>query len=859
MAWNALRGLWRWVGGVALAASQAGAQVDLLREDAPPDASSIQAVGEIEASIDQIGLGGMARPGDWTPIRIILEENTERQREVIIRLLIDDVDGDTAAYMTRLSTNPGMRQPVWLYARLPFTFDSGRNLALSVFEADDSGSGPSDPLADDLGATLGRVLFNRRLSASGTLRRISTDGLIAVVGQREAGLGAYGWRTRSAADWPPFGHEPTDVANGLTVEDLPDRWYGYSTASALVWTDGSPSELGLEQARALREWVERGGHLVIVLPEVGQEWQSVSNATIADMLPAVSVIRHEAEAVEPYRNLIDFSLVREGNNNGPIVAQTRLPTEWTVHELAPLATAEPGEAERILQGPDGKCVVARRLVGTGAVTVVGLNLGARSLAVSGLPHADVFWHRVLGRRGALVDQNSASNRAQYEVNVNARSVYVYDDDLGEEIAKSGRSATGVLLGLIVFAGYWLVAGPVSFFVLKQRSMHRHAWLAFVVAGGAFTALAWGGAWVIRPKSLSLTHLSFVDHVYGQREQRTRTIGSLLVPEYGEATVRVGSEAELEAGGRTARTHLVTAWEPPSSGVGGTGRFPDARAYPVDARSPDAITFPTRATVKQIQMDWYGGLAWRSIRPVSSEGSDEAPTVSIAPPGSLSPVQGIVQHNLPAPLTKVLVIWVGGQRALYLTGSRSAVTGTKNSEPGTLLADARFYFVDLTQTDGEWLAGDDLDLSTVVRGTGTPILSLRSLGTGALTPAPTPGTRDERLLNLALFSLLDPPTFSTGLASNNPIAAHRKATHDLDLSRWFTQPCVMILGIMEGEGADTCPTPFAVSTGGGPRTVRIEGRTVLRWIYPLPDNPPEVNNPNTPDPETDPDAPIPGVG
>jgi hypothetical protein len=65
---------------------------------------------------------------------------------------------------------------------------------------------------------------------------------------------------------------------------------------------------------------------------------------------------------------------------------------------------------------------------------------------------------------------------------------------------------------------------------------------------------------------------------------------------------------------------------------------------------------------------------------------------------------------------------------------------------------------------------------------------------------------------------------------------RSEAHGTDISRWFTQPCVIIIGhIVDAES----PVPLTLNGD----SLGTKGHTVVRWIYPLPESPPRVPLPN----------------
>ncbi|MFG0259381.1 MAG: hypothetical protein ACF8LK_03430, partial [Phycisphaerales bacterium JB041] len=707
-----------------------------------------------------------------------------------------------------------VEQPVWAYARLPFDIAGTGGFAIRAFEAEDApAEGP------DIGFIPGKLLGQTIYNWAGNMPAKAT-GLLGIVGNTPGGLSGY---QQGAADGAnPLGHEVTQIAT-LTADSLPDRWMGLAAIRELIWNGPSPSELRIEQVRALREWIERGGHFIVILPATGQDWLALGNQELAALLPRASVFRVEDEPVSELRPLLTDARP----------ADLSLPnTPITVHTFQALADAAPGEADPILADTAGRPVVVSRSVGVGAVTLVGLPGWDRRLTMLGLPEADVFWHRVLGRRGKVATSAELEElKRTNQLVAGSRPPRVFDADIASGISKSGRSLIAVMLGLIVFVVYWAVAGPGGFTLLKQRGWTRHAWLAFLGASIAFTALAWGGATILRPKRVEISHLSFLDHVYGQRVQRVRTWASVLTPVYGDASVWLESDDAASGGSRFQQA--VAPWEASQSAA--RGSFPDARAYSIDARSPDRLTFPARATVKQVQLDWAGGLEWENIRPVVEPDADPFRAVRFTPPGELAVLRGQLIHNLPGTLEDVQIIVFRGQVDIRPTSNKTA-----------LLASANAWDI------GEWAPGAPIDLGAATTNATTTLLSSKLdsiVGSGRWTDdnLPDPSDRLSRYEWLAFFDLFGPPVSRVG--SFGAPVARREATHAFDLSRWSTRPCLVVIGVLRDEAGQDLPLPIGVSTNGREREPVVAGTTIVRWVYPLPADPPRIPPTETTDPAT----------
>jgi hypothetical protein len=805
------RRFWELAGSLLAAAVFFWTPAGVLGQEEEPPASEMPD-GEVEVSLGSFGVGGVARAGEWTAVRIITTDHAPAPRQIIIRATLEDIDGDRAHYERTVASNPGVRQQAWLYFRLPMGFDGGQPVEVTVSEAVESGAG-FEP---------GRLLAQDQLTARTVLP--AYVGLIGVVGGRSVGLEQYTVRPQGQAHaFTPGGHEATEVTASIPPDGLSDRWMGLMQFDAIAWTGDQPGKLDADRAAALKEWVERGGHLIIIMPPVGQSWlgDEMYNPLV-DILPRVTANRREGVPLEPYRPL----LADDAPNSPP------LPATAVVHEFTAVSEAGPHDAIPIFSNPPGAgragaSVVVRRLVGAGAVTLVGIDLANSGLQIHGRPEADIFWHRVLGRRGKLHTIREVTGDAQTSPPdwlVEDRQQAIYDRVIGPMVNMTSSASKGVLLGFVVFIAYWLVAAPVSYAVLRRWGLARHSWVAYAITAGIFTGIAWGGATLIKPIRVEGSHVTLLDHVYGQQTQRTRTWTSLLIPWYGEATVTVG-EPGAPSGSGGALQNTVAPWDASSYGDE-AGSFPDARGYRVDSRSPDSLKFPTRSTVKQLQLDWAGGPRWEMPRPVLSADDLSAGSIVLLPPRTgedTSTLRGSLVHNMPAPMVNVRVIVVKRQRPL---SSRS---------PTEFLIELEVW-----QPADPWRPGQVLDLGAITRAAAnSKVMQPDAYFDNLLLPSLAGGVGEAvRSVDepTALAALGFISQLRTGGTVSRAISAERQASHGWDLGRWFTQPCVIVIGqVGHQSGTARAPSPTPVYVDG--RAAPVLGVTVVRWMYPLPANPP----------------------
>lgn len=765
-------------------------------------------VGEVKIEARQFGVGSHVRSGDLFGLHLVLTDSADKPRKVVVSMALPDDDGDTVLAARGVTLNPRLPIEVWLYGRMPPKGATPPAVEISIRDAADS----ADIEAQALGS---------RQIAAGRVRPIVVvepeGALMGVVGRRDMGLDAYELRDPGGG-FKNIGHEPTRVVRGIEPGMLPDDWRGLAMFDTIVWTEGDPLKLEGNRPQALREWINRGGHFVVVLPAVGGTWWDDANP-LRDLMPDVAVDRVEEVDIAPYRNLLTT----------PDTEDNLLPKKKTiVTTMSPRPEAAAADAISVIDGPEGT-VVSRRLVGVGMVSVIGLNLADDQLSRAQLVKVESFWHRVLGGRFAdpPQDKNSVATYVQ-----TGGPVYA-DDPIGLEISKSAAAGVGVLLALIVFGVYWLVAGPLGWGVLRARNATRHAWVAFAITTAVFTAIAWAGATWIKPKHVKAYHFTILDHVYGQPVQRMRTWAGILLPGYGETTIRAG-ERDADA----SRHQSLTTWTSPTTETG-TQSFPDARAYAVDVQRPESVTLPMRATMKEMQVDYAGGPRWRGLRP-TIEGQEP----KLVRRGESIDLAGTLTHDYPGQLSEIWFIVVTRQLDELAWQEQWE---KKNYSP--LLARAHGWKV-----TGTWAPGTERSIAqplteeNLIDARLRDLVPVSNVASAVFAGGPDIAQAPIDYLRLSLLNVLAPPNMEESKAwGSSRMIVRRRATHGFDLGRWFTQPCLIVIGLVDNAPA---PTPLFVTDGDSERPIASEGRTLVRWVYPFNPDPPIFTGKMLEKPKTD---------
>lgn len=718
--------------------------------------------GQIRLEAEQASLGfeGYLYPGLWTPVRVGVENTTGQPLAVRLTVPVRDSDGDQVQYQRVVTVDANRTADAWLYVMSPQSFQT-----VVEVRAANAETGASYPGVQIRSASPAVVHAKRVLVLS--TGRVGLEDYVDGV-------------TR---------HEPVYPIEGLTLRDLPDRAHGLDAIDAVVWAPGGGDPATARwtpaQQNALRGWVRRGGHLVLILPSAGQTWGASS---LADVLP-VDPRRMERVTIEPPRWL-GRSLTSE-----PVTitatAMIPKPGSMVLHELE-----------------DGRATLVAGTYGFGRVTVLGADV--TDIALRRIVADDGsfrVWQRVFGwqapvRPKAWIEQQIRQGEVTSEDSPVRVKVTL---DEGMSAYTDLRRAVGPWLNLllILLAAYWAVAGPLSYLAVRQRQRTELAWLAFAVCVVVFSLLSWVVIAFAAPAQTQVRHLTVLDVDARARIARVNGWASAFTPEFGRVAIRFGHEPIVG-------TYLSSPGWPGAAMLS----FIDARPYPVEADDPSGLGVPSRSAARMVRYETMGRLD-----DLGYPGTfyDTLTLVDGLPSGT-------VRHEAPAPIRYV--------RATFLPFGETAdraITWAID-EPwvaGESLAIAPENAVRLVNRPG----GLRFDRQRSLRNEG-------HLG-GQLSVFPTQdgwlqtseGALRPRLLAmlrvLTFYDLLPAPRFHQLELTDRAKVLRRGQLKRLDLSQNLLPGRLILTGLIEGA---ELPAPLLI----GGQEPSSSGMTAVRIVYDLTD-------------------------
>jgi hypothetical protein len=355
----------------------------------------------------------------------------------------------------------------------------------------------------------------------------------------------------------------------------------------------------------------------------------------------------------------------------------------------------------------------------------------------------------------------------------------------------------------------------------------------------FTVVAWGSVGLV-PRATEVQHVTVLDHIamppggpVEEQYQRATSFFSVYLPEYGFTRValeRMGDQRDL-----------LLPWTPPGEQP---APFPNTDTFRVDvARDMAELRLPSRATTTQLYAHWMGGVdaKWGGLLRV-----DPANPVRVvtSADGSEASLAGSIISELPGTLKDVTIFWIRNQRMVNRTYARENAIERDwitRSQSGSMTNVGYGTKLPAEGVD----TGGRIDLAARFLADGSTSLGMQ-LGRSYVDPyssrsqqivsdAATVTLTDQRrfMEMMSIFHQIPPPQYiaersGPSSAGNDTVTFHRDLARELDLSTWFTRPCVIVVGFLENS---TLPIPLRI--GSSEEAPSSTGLTMIRWVYPLP--------------------------
>ena len=502
----------------------------------------------VEVENIRVGFQERYKVGTWTPVWLQLRGGLDGFNG-LLEVIAEDEDGTPTVIRQSVQVAPGGTQRVTAYVR-PGSLNSdfatlrfrdgksGRAVAPDVVIGNVLGSKPPEPLSQD-------------------------DYQLLSLG-RPAGIDIIpslpGYNANKTNNAVPGGRAREVLVPRLSAIDdlLPGRWYGYDSVDVVV-VDTNDKEmlatLSGNRGEALKQWVQRGGHLVVA---VSSNWQAVNDGLLGEMLPVK--LNGQAQ-VSPFDSLESFT-----GGSHQVAFE---------NEPARVAKFEEIDARggKVIASTLSTPLVVRGAFGFGRVTVIGLDVDAKPF--SGWPDRALFFVKALDLRGS----NSSVNPTAPGGRIVTNNV----SDLATLIRRSLDQFKGVTLipfgwvaGFIVL--YILLIGPGDYFFLKKVLKRMElTWITFPAIVVTVSLLAYYAAYVVKGTDLRVNKIDVVDVDLEAKAARGTSWVNLFSPQnrdYSVAVVPISPDREAPADPKSVvapppGTEVVLSWfGAPESGLRG---------------------------------------------------------------------------------------------------------------------------------------------------------------------------------------------------------------------------------------------------------------------------------------------------
>jgi hypothetical protein len=402
----------------------------------------------------------------------------------------------------------------------------------------------------------------------------------------------------------------------ITPAELPGDVKGFAAVDAIVWMGSSgPEELRADSLAAIQDYVRDGGKLVVTQ---GQNWQKFKESELGAMLPVTMEGERTEKGAISLRALAgmpNFEALDEVQK-----AQLRPPwVESRAGKIVPKdpwidlqgkdsplirATPKPGAFVNLLTQTDPPTpYLARWMYGLGSVTWVAQDFGDQQI-ISRLQDRQIGWQAIWDR---TMDWRNDTLIGMMPQQPNTwKSGTPNKPDLSKPVVAGmelpRRGAALVALAMVLFIGYWLVAGPGSYFFLLSKRKAYYSWVAFALCAVGATALTAAVVKLVLRGPPQLQHVTFI-RINPQREAVAQSQFGLYIPRDGAQHIELTDFAPK-------RFSYLIPYPIHPEHLADSADFPAYKEYEVSMRDrnsaePPAVDAPYRSTLKKFAARWIG--------------------------------------------------------------------------------------------------------------------------------------------------------------------------------------------------------------------------------------------------------------
>jgi uncharacterized membrane protein YhaH (DUF805 family) len=572
------------------------------------------------------GFDSRYRQGNWIPIQVSLRNSgADFNGTVAVNVPMPYAGSVNATplstYQTAISLASGAQKQVTLYV----PFNSGmqgsiQNLNVNLLDADG----------------------HQVSSQVSTLRALGpTDIFVGILSDQSTGFGPL-----TALQLPD--QTASLITEPLDASSMPSIADALNNFDLLIIDNFTTSSLNQDQLKALQNWVNQGGNLIVA---GGPEWHNTLSPLPASLLPAIP---SNTSTLAAGTTLLPFSgrtptSGKQANDsiNAPTVVST--------------ATLAPGSQTILSSGPIPLIVQSQQ----GQGTVYYLAFDPTLDPIVTWSNATTLWQNLLLR--ALGDQVLVSSPSTTTM---GNSTFTSTANYGmrsvlQSLFPTSFLATWVIL--VILVGYLLVLGPLRLIIVRRLKNRDWSWRIVLSTIMVFSLLSYGLALQQKGTSVLSSSISVLrlDQSTGNfTTAHTTTYVGVFVPNQGDFQVHMPGFSLVQP----SNDQLRFQSQPQSQ--------------------PTTIT----STSNSVDVNLRGVNIW-TLRTLSSQHDSQLP-------GSITPnltihntaLTGTVTNTLPYSLSDAYLLINGHYQSLgYLASGKTAsvnlsLKDNPNGPQGTSFAD-----------------------------------------------------------------------------------------------------------------------------------------------------------------------------